>query len=806
MQQINENKIMIRNYIKIAVRNMLRHPTYAVINIIGLSIGVVFSLLLLLFILDEVTYDKFHKKSNRTYRIAADVRVDNTEIHIPTTMAPLGPTMTSEYSGVEGFLRVLSLGETLVITGNEEFYEEDIYFADSSFFNFFDFSLKYGEPDECLVNPNSIVITDELAKKYFGEENPIGKIIKTGGEEKGRTITGVMAQLPSNSHMRPKGLISYSSLPAFGPQDWGSLNDHTYILLKEGYEKDSINIVFDQTLVKYIEPMFKEFDAEAEFYLQPISSIHLHSDLQGEISTNGDIYYIYIFGSIAVFMLLIASINYMNLSTARSASRSKEVGVRKALGSSRIQLIWQFMAESILITMLSVIISSIIVFFLLPAFNELTKKSIPLNFVTDPIVILGLLGIILFVGVIGGSYPSFFLSKFKAVEVLKGKGLIHNGNATLRKVLVITQFSISLVMIICTWVVFDQLQFVQDKNLGFNKNQVLKIPLNGKEVMKKYNVLRNQLLAEPNIEAVGSGDSTPGGRNLSMSGIKIESDNGQLIDKVFQNITIDNEYLNTLEIPIVLGRNFSTNIAKDTSLAILVNEEMVRHMGWIDPIGKKVIMLESNRRMQAPSRVVGVVKNYHILSLQEPISPLVIHNSSENGNLLIRIKPTNVASTIEYIKKTWSEIVPNRPFELNFLEQEFAKQYETEQKRGEVFGIFALFTILISCLGLFGLASFTAEKRSKEISIRKVAGAGIGNIVLMMSKDFLKLVFVSVLISFPIAYLVMNQWLEEFAFRIDISPMSFVFSAILTILIAFITISYHSISSAMSNPTRALKE
>lgn len=785
---------------------MLRNPTYAVINIIGLSIGVVFSLLLLLFILDEVTYDKFHEKSDRTYRIAADVRVDNTEIHIPTTMAPLGQTMASEYSGIEAFLRILSRGEMLVISGDEEFYEEDIYFADSSFFKFFNFKLKYGEPNKCLVKPNSIVITEALAKKYFGEENPIGKILNTGGEEKGRTITGVMANLPSNSHMKPNGLISYSSLPAFEPNEWGSLNDYTYIQLKDGYEKDSINIVFDQVLVKYIEPMFEEFDAEAEFYLQPISSIHLYSDLQGEISTNGDIYYIYIFGAIAVFMLLIASINYMNLSTARSASRSKEVGMRKALGSSRTQLIWQFLAESIVITMLSVVISSIIVFFALPTFNELSGKSISLNFATDPIVILGLLGIILFVGIIGGSYPSFFLSQFKAAEVLKGKGLIRNGNPTLRKVLVITQFSISLIMIICTWVVFDQLQFVQDKNLGFNKDQVLRIPLNGKEVVKKYDILRNQLLAEPNVEAVGSGNSTPGGQNLSMSGIRIESENGQMIDKVFQNITVDSEYLNTLEIPIVFGRNFSTKMGKDTSRAIIVNEEMVKHMGWTNPIGKKVFILESADGLKPPSKIVGVVKNYHILSLQEPISPLVIHYKEGNGNLIVRIKPTDIASTMKYIEDTWSEVVPNRPFEHSFLEQEFAKQYETEQKRGEIFGVFALFTILISCLGLFGLASFTAETRSKEISIRKVVGAGIGSIVLMMSQEFLKLVFISVLIAFPIAYFVMDQWLEEFAFRINISPVSFVFSALLTILIAFVTVSYHSISTAISNPTRALKD
>ncbi|MFY0651197.1 MAG: ABC transporter permease [Cyclobacteriaceae bacterium] len=796
---------MFRNYIKVAIRNIMRHPTYAVINIVGLSIGIVFSLLLLLYILDETTYDKFHTKAERIYRVAADVKVQNTEVNVPTTMAPLGPAIAEEYPEIENFLRISAHSEVLFISNEDEYYEDDIYTVDSSFFSIFDFELAIGDPKKCLAEPNSLVITETLSKKYFGEEDPIGKIIKTGGSETARIITGVMKEPPSNSHLTPNGLISYSSLPSLSKEDWGSLNDYTYLLLQEGLNKSEVDPMLNHMLEKYVKPMFEEFKAEAVFYLQPVTDIHLYSHLHGEISPNGDISYIYIFAAIAIFMLLIASINYMNLATARSTNRSKEVGIRKAMGSYRIQLMWQFLAESIVITFIAVVISSILVFFLLPLFNELSDKSISLNFLSDPVVVIGLLGIILFVGIVGGSYPSFFLSHFRPSEVLKGKGIANSGSPKLRKVLVVTQFSISLIMVICTWVVFDQLNFVSNKNLGFNKDQVVKIPLNGAEVQKKYDVIRNKLLSDPRVEAVASGNSTPGGANLSMSGIQVESEDGEMMDKVFQNIRVDNEYFNTLDIPIVEGRNFSDNIVNDTARSIIVNEEMVKHMGWENPIGKKFQIIDGKHEGK-PSIVVGVVRNYHILPLQEPIAPLIVHNDLNNQNMLVRIKTKDIKETIADIELIWGDIIPNRPFEYTFIEQEFSKQYEAEQRRGEVFGVFSIFTILISCLGLFGLASFTAESRRKEIGIRKVVGAGIPSIVFMMSIEFLKLVLISVLIAFPVSYVIMNQWLDEFAYRTDISPVSFVLSALLTVLIAFLTVSYHSISSATSNPSTSLRE
>lgn len=797
---------MIKNYIKVALRNIVRHPTYACINIIGLSIGIVCSLLLLLFILDELSYDSQHKNADRIYRIVSHIKTLDTELTIATSMSPIGPTLYSDYSEVESFLRIKNNGELLVMSGQNKFYEEKIYTVDSSFFDFFDFKLTHGNPRTCLVEPNSMVISETLAAKYFANDNPIGKTLKTGGEEIPRKVTGVMQDAESNSHIHPNGLISYSSLPPTGQIEWGNLNDHTYILLPKSYNIDLFQRNFEAVNEKYIRPLFEQFNAQANFILQPLSSIHLHSKLEGEIEPTGDIYYIYIFGAISVFMLIIASINYMNLATARSANRSREVGIRKAMGSYKLQLIGQFMSESIVITLLAVVISSILVFFLIPGFNELTGKSLSLDFLTNPIVVLVLLGIVVLVGLVGGSYPSFFLANFDPSEVLKGKYSGKRGNAQLRKILVITQFSISLVMVISTWVVFDQLQYLKNKELGFNKDRVLRIALNGPQATQKYEVLKNAMLAHPNIEAIGSGRSTPGGNNLSMNGISVESEDGMMIEKVFQTIYIDNEYLNTLEIPLVSGRNFSRNVQLDTSQSVIVNEEMVKHMGWENPLGKKFgVIVNENLEMKS-MHVVGVIKDFHLRALKEPILPVVVRNTVENDNMLVRLKPEDIPGTIKFMEKSWSDIISNRPFEYNFIEQDFNKQYEADQKRGEVFGIFAIFTIMISCLGLFGLASFTAENRRKEIGIRKVVGASVSGIVFMMSLEFLKLVLAAVLIAFPVAYIIMGQWLEEFAFRMEMSPISFLLSALLTLLIAFITVSYHSITSAISNPSNALRE
>lgn len=798
---------MIKNYIVVALRNITKYRIYSLINILGLSIGITCSLLLLLYVRDEVSYDGFHSKAEQIYRVVTRASIQDTKLHAPVTMAPMGPALKNDYAEVEHFTRITGFGETLVTNEDIKFYEDKFYFVDSSFFEIFDFELIQGNPITCLQQPGSLVLTETLARKYFGTINPMGKTLKTetpAGEET-RKVTGVMADPPSNSHLRPNALISYSSLPEQRSQFWGNLNDYTYVVLTEGTDPDQFNKYFPDVYDKYVSEIFNQFNAQADFYLQPLSDIHLFSNLEVELEPAGDVSYIYIFTAIAIFMLVVACINYMNLATARSANRAKEVGVRKAMGSYKSQLVSQFLSESLVLTLLAVVISGIVVFFLIPEFNVLSGKQLSQNFIADPIILIGLLSTVIFVGGVGGSYPALYLSRFRAADVLSRNSKA-GGGVSLRRILVIIQFSISLIMIISTWVVFDQLRYIQNKNLGFNKDRVVKVLLNGEEVRDKYQVLKVTLLQNPAIEAVGSTWSTPGGNNFNLSAIKVEANDGAMIDKVFQAVAVDSDFIPTLEMELVAGRNFHKDISTDTSTAVIVNQKMVEHMDWDEPLGKKfgVVVNEALERREV--RVVGVVGDFHLRSLHEPIAPLVIHNANGNGNMVIRIAKGDIQGGIRHLQMTWDKVVTNKPMQYSFIEQDLDEQYRADQKRGEVFAIFSMLTIVISCLGLFGLASFTAESKRKEIGIRKVIGASVPGILFMMSRDFLKLIAVAVVISFPLAYYFMDQWLSEFAFRSEMSAITFGLSALLTVVITVITISYHSLTAATSNPTRALRE
>ncbi len=466
----------------------------------------------------------------------------------------------------------------------------------------------------------------------------------------------------------------------------------------------------------------------------------------------------------------------------------------------------QFVTESVVIAFIALVISLVLTFFLIPLFNELANLEIRQNFIDSPQMILVLSTVILFVGLVGGSYPAFYLSRFKAAEVLKGKLQKSKGNESLRKVLVVTQFAISLGMVVSTWIVFDQLEFLRNKELGFNQEQVVMVSLEGEQVRAKLDVISNRLLQNPNVESVGSGFGVPGTNSVNMSGIRVESADGIMIEKIFQNILVDNQYFPTLEIPILQGRNFLPEIGNDTASAILVNEEMVREMGWENPVGMKFEKFINDDLETETYTVIGVVKDFHLTSLQEPIAPLVVYNRINNGQMIVRVKASEISSTMTEIEETFKSIVTNRPFEYAFLDQGFQQQYEKDQKRGEVFAIFSSLTIAIACLGLFGLASYTAESRRKEIGIRKVVGANVMTIIVMMSKDFLKLILLSMLVAFPISYYFMDQWLQDFAYAMELNWTSFALSALFTLVVAFATVLYHSLKSAMSNPSAAIRD
>lgn len=795
---------MLRNYITIAIRNIQNSPIYSTINVLGLTIGIVSSLLLFLYIDFERSYDNFHSKKESIYRITTHATVQDTELFVPLAPSLTGATLFEEYDVIDNFVRFTGGSEMLIAVDNEYYYENDIYRTDSSFFSVFDFELLEGDPKTCLTEPNTMVISETLASKWFPDTSALGQSVKTDGEDV-KLITGVMADPVMNTSIRAHGLISYSTdYP--GQESWGNMGDQIFIQLKPEASQEVVLDALAKTYDKYMAPLYAQFAASAEFSMQPLDDIHLYSNFDFEMGSYGDINYLYIFSAIAFFMLLIACINYMNLATARSVARSKEVGIRKAMGSYKTQLMGQFVAESIVIAFISLVISLILTFFLIPFFNELADLDISQNFMNEPKMILVLTAVILFVGLVGGSYPAFYLSRFKAAEVLKGRVVKSSGNESLRKVLVIAQFAISLGMVVSTWIVFDQLEYLRNKELGFNQEQVVMVSLEGEQVQKKLDVLAGKLKQNPGIESVGSGFGVPGTNSLNMSGIKVESADGHMIEKIFQNIIVDNNYLPTLEIPIVQGRNFLPEIGNDTASAVIVNEEMVKVMGWDDAIGKRFERFIDDELNTKAYKVVGVVRDFHLISLQEPISPLIIYNGINNGQMIVRLKADQISSTMQDIEEVFKSVVTNRPFEYAFLDQGFQEHYEDDQKRGEIFAIFSILTIAIACLGLFGLASYTAEARRKEIGIRKVVGASVSTIVFMMSKDFLKLIIFSMVVAFPVAYYFMNEWLQDFAYAMELKWTSFALSALFTMIVAFVTVLYHSLKSAIANPSTSIRD
>ena len=797
---------MLRNFVLIAIRNFSRQKLYSFLNMLGLTSGITASILLFLYIQDELTYDRVHHKADRIYRVNTSAKVQDTELNAALTMAPMGPVLKNDYPEVQYFTRIITIGKELVKRGDQKFYEEGFVLADSSIFEIFDLTLRSGDPKTALVAPNSLVLTESLARKYFGSEDPMGKELKTGGDESVKTITGVMKDPFPNTHIKPSAIISYSSIPVEGRSQWGNINDHVYILLPEGYDYRLLEAKLPDVYDKYVSELFSQFGATASFSLTPFTDIHLHSDLEGEMEAPGSMAYLFIFGAIGFFVLLIASINYMNMATAQATTRAKEVGIRKVMGSHRAQLGWQFVIESVIITTISAVFSMIVAFFLLPSFNDLTDKQIPLDFYLYPNVWIGFLLIILFVGTVSGSYPAFYLSSFRPAQILKGRMASRSGNATLRKSLVVAQFSISLFMIVCTWIVFDQLNYVNTKDLGFNKEQVIRITLSGQDVRDRYSILRNKLLQHPSIESVGSGNSTPGGQNLNVQGISVESADGTMVSKVFQTIYANQDYLSTLQIPVVSGRDFMQNVGRDTSDAIIVNETMVKEMGWDEPLGKRFAIIINDKLETREAKVVGVIRDFHMRSLQEAIHPMVVRMSLNNGQMILRVRQEDMSGVLDYVATAWEELVPEKPLEYKFLSADFEESYAEEQRKGRLFALFSGLTVLIACMGLFGLASYNAELRKKEIGIRKAIGAGHTDILVLMSREFLRLVAISMVFAFPFAYYFMTDWLQAFSYRVDIRVLTFVLSAMITMVIALLTVGYHSLRSALSSPALYLKD
>ncbi|MEM8970188.1 MAG: FtsX-like permease family protein, partial [Bacteroidota bacterium] len=662
----------------------------------------------------------------------------------------------------------------------------------------FDFPLLSGDPATALVKPNTAVLTQETAQKYFGSADPMGQTLKNGDDI--YEVTGLVEDVPENSSIEFDALLSRATLPdEMG--GWGGWGVSTYLLMKEGSSIQDGEEALASVNKERVVPIFENYGVTIDYWLQPLADIHLKSDFGEGESGAGDISYIYIFGAVAFFILIIASINYMNLATARATRRAKEVGVRKTMGSFRGQLISQFLTESTLLTFIALAISLLLVAVLLSPFNQLAGTEIELSFLLQPQIIIGFILITLLVGIAGGSYPAFYLSKFNPALVLKGNATRGTGNAMLRKVLVVVQFAISIAMLICTWIVYDQLQYLRDKDLGFDQEQLLIVTMPDSTIRANYEVLQNQLKDSPGVLEVSTSSSRPGsgyGKNLMF----VDSPEGK-VERGINQYQAHYNYLETMGIDIVQGRSFSREYATDTA-AVLVNESMVARMQWDDPIGKEFTFMGGDEPGPTYS-VIGVFEDYHQQSLYNPIDPLAIFFGDPNFNLVIKISPQNANETLAYIEDTWTSVNAGKPFSYEFLDEEFMSQYETDQKRGKIFTLFSAFTVIIACLGLLGLAAYTTEQRAKEIGIRKVIGATVPNIVGLIYKDFFILIALAMLVAFPLAYWFMNDWLQTFAYQTDIKWLTFVASALLTLVVTLGAISFHTLRAATANPVKSLR-
>ena len=801
---------MIKNYLKIALRNIIKHKGISSINVVGLAIGIACSILILLFVTHELSYDKFHEKADRIYRLAIRASIGDTKINQTYSSSETFRRLLVDFPEIEKGVKILRLGRTPVTLGELTFYESGFFAVDSTFYEVFSIPLIHGNPKTVLKEPNTMVVSKDTAMKYFGETNAVGKTLRAdfsyGAGSIDFKITGVSENVPDNSHFHYNLLISSASFPdAINNTGWSSNNFITYLLLKEGTSQQWL----DEKLREFTRRHMggEEFDAWVakdnywEYYLQPITDIHLNSDLNGEFEANGNKTYVLIFFVISVIILLIACINFMNLSTAKSSLRAKEVGLRKVVGSSRSKLMLQFLYESVILSFISLALGLLIIQILLPAYRNFIGRQLHMHYFDNFMVIPSLLALGLLVGVISGSYPAFFLSSFKPISTLRGKASSSKGSSMLRNVLVIFQFAISIFLIIGTLVIFQQLKFFQNTKLGFEKEHVLVVLNPGalennvkpfKETLRKYRDIINV-----------SGSSTLPGKSFNNIGFGAEG-----VEKSFTlNLCVcDYDFLDTLKLEMAQGRFFSREYGTDSHAAVL-NEKAVKLLGWEDPIGKKINNWSTNR---GNFTVVGVIKDYHYESLYQEIRPQALFLSggyyqNVESYISVRLNTNNASETVKYVGNTWNDFAPGKPYEYSFLDKDYDNLYINEIQTRSLFSIFSFLAIFIACLGLFGLASFVADRKTREIGIRKILGASVPRIVRSLNKSFILWVLMANLIAWPVAWYVMNKWLQNFAYRIDLSWWMFILAAGLALIIALTTVSFHTIKAALKNPADSLR-
>lgn len=795
---------MLKNLLTIAVRSILKDKTYSLLNILGLTIGITCSLFLLLYILDEVSYDRYHANAENVYRVVSNIKEPDNAFTWAVAQTPLADELKDNYPEVVNAVRFFGMNRNMYKNGDKQFYEDDFYLTDSTAFDMFTYTFLAGDPATALDEPFSVVLTESIAKKYFGDEPALGQTLQNQQDESFK-VTGVIRDVPLNSHFIFDALISRSTRPQVTQQvSWGGFGVYTYIQLPPGYDPARMNTAFEKILKERVNPIFEPVGIKINYELQRITDIHLHSKIQDEAESGGDISYIYIFSAVAAFMLIIACINYMNLATARSTNRAKEVGVRKVMGSQRAQLIYQFITESTVLAVAALVLSLVLIYALLPAFNELANKQLPFNHILQVPVLLSLVGIVVLVGVVGGSYPAFYLSGFNPVTVLKGKLAAKGGSVLLRKGLVVLQFGISVFMLISTLIVYNQLQYMRNKDLGFDKAHIVRLDLS-RQTIANAPVLVERLKQMPDIQSVGRANASPG-QGIGKLLMQVDDNDGKLVDRGVDLYVADYDFVSTMGMSIVEGRDFSRDVPADTTFAVLVNEAMVKRMAWTNPIGKRFIF-GGGPSGPTERKVIGVIKDYHQNSLYDEIEPLIILRGDNLNYVFVKTSAGDVRQSLATIEKVWKDVYPNNPFEYNFLDQDFNSQYKADEKRSTIFTGFSALTIVIACLGLLGLAAFTTAQRTKEIGVRKVIGASVSGLVVLVSREFFLLVGIGLVLAIPVAWYFTSSWLQNFAYRIELGAQwpTFLLSALLALLITMITVGYHVVRSAVANPVKSLR-
>jgi putative ABC transport system permease protein len=822
---------MIKNHLIITWRNITRNQVNSFINISGLAVGICCVILILFYVQDELKYDSSFKDANRIYQVNLNGIFGGNEFNFDATPPPAGKALTTVFPEVETYTRVHRPGDQVVRYKNKQaesfFTESKILAADSNFFELFNYPLKEGNRATCLQKPNNVVITEQTAKKYFGNRSPIGEFLLFGNERSPFVVTGLLLDVPSQSTLQFDMLTSMSSYPLVKYFDWSWVwcNVGTFVKLKANAANDAAAIkkleakfpaMVKQQAASAFDRIGQPFDefikkgGKWDFYLQPLTAIHLHSAGISSWHQNlGDIKYIYIFSVIAFFIIILACVNFMNLSTAQSAKRSKEVGIRKVLGSVKGQLVGQFLTEAMLLSFISTILAIVLVAVLLKPFNLIAGKELQLESLFENNNLLLVTALTMFTGLLAGSYPAFYLTSFKPVEVLKGLKQFRSSFGTLliRNGLVIFQFTVSTCLIVCTIVVFKQLRFTRTQSVGFNKENIVVIA-NNNRLGKSEEAFRQELTKLPAV--VSASVSTNAPTNGSFTDFYVPEQTGTTEhvakDIALSSFMTDDNFIQTLQIELLKGRKFSPDFSD--SLSVILNETAVKQIGWKEPLGKYITYPGGKKEKY---KVVGVVKDFNVQSFHAAVSPFALfHSSSKSYDIgtsyvLVRVKPGNIGKTLKALENKWKSFLPNTPFDYTFLDTSFDAFYRSEKRMGTVFGIFTMLSIFVACLGLFGLAAYTAERRTKEIGVRKVLGASVQNLVTLLSKDLVKLVIIASVIAFPIAGYAMNKWLQDFVYKTNISWWIFAIGGIAAIAIALLTVSFQAIKAAIANPVESLR-